>query len=268
MTNSRLVVDLFKTNDVVLLGEAHGIRENLDFVCDLIPDLFSEGVKNIALEFACEEMQTVSDDLIDSDEFNPQIAREMLFSYNAGWPYIEYQSVHKAVWKFNQGQDEKMRILHPSYIYDWSKWNGIRDDETMRQIMHRGHYNVFRADRIGKVLESREKVLGLFGAFHAISNQPPFEIPDWLGTDQTLGQLLKTRYPNRIASVNLNNAMAGDWDLEISLCDSLTLCQIDYEFLRGHDFSEVTKNWPDPDWTPTPKDESEYWQIIEARKLV
>ncbi len=262
------IVRLFETSDVVLLGEAHGIHENLKFVIDLIPHLHKAGVKNIALEFSCEEMQESSDKLIGSEKYDPQIARDMLFAYNAGWPYIEYQEVHRAVWLFNQENKANMRVLHPSYIYDWSQWNGERTDETMQKIMHRGHYNLFRADRIGAALSRGEKVLGLFGAFHAIRNESPFEIPDWLGTNQTLGQLLNSRYPNRLSSVCLNKSMEGEWDLHLELSEKLTPCKIDYEYLKGREFSEVIRKWPDPDWTPVPRDEKDYWKIIEQRKLV
>lgn len=267
-SNITKIIELFEDSDVVLLGEAHGISENLQFVIDLIPHLSAVGVANIALEFSCEEMQENSDKLIHSDKYDPQISRDMLFAYNAGWPYVEYQEVHRAVWKFNRENGASMQILHPSYIYDWSKWNGERTEETMRKIMHRGHYNIFRADRIGEALSKGEKVLGLFGAFHAIRNKPPFEIPDWLGTNQTLGQLLDERYPGRVSSVCLNKSMEGEWDLHLQLAETLHPCQIDYEFLKGRNFSEVVRNWPDPDWTATPLDEAEYWQIIESRKLV
>ncbi len=265
--NFSKIVRLFETSDVVLLGEAHGIHENLQFVIDLIPQLHKIGVKNIALEFSCEEMQETSDKLIDSEKYNEQISRDMLFAYNTGWPYLEYQEVHKAVWLFNRTNNANMRVLHPSYIYDWSKWNGERTEKSMKEIMHRGHYNLFRADRIGEALSKGEKVLGLFGAFHAIRHQPPFDIPVWLGTNQTLGQLLNSRYPNRLSSVCLNKSMEGEWDLHLQLSENLTPCKIDYDYLKDREFSEVVKNWPDPDWTSTPVDEEDYWMIIESRKL-
>ncbi len=212
-------------------------------------------------------MQATSDKLVFSPEFDRQIARDMLFAYNAGWPYVEYQEIHHAVWKFNQENRAEMRVVHPSYIYDWSQWDGNRSEETMHKIMHRGHYNIFRADRIDSVLSRGEKVLGLFGAFHAIRTKPLFEIPEWLGTNQTLGQLLDVRHPNRVSSVCLNNSMEGDWDLHLQLAPTLNPCAIDYDFIKNRDFIEVVRNWPDPDWTATPKDETEYWRIIEARKL-
>lgn len=258
---------MFENKEVVLLGEAHGIAQNLQFVIELIPHLHAAGVTNIALEFSCEEMQETSDKLIKSESYDPQISRDMLFAYNSGWPYVEYQEIHRAIWKFNREQNAAMRVIHPSYIYDWSVWNGERTEATMRKIMHRGHYNIFRADRILEATNRGEKVLGLFGAFHAIRAQPPFEIPEWLGTNQTLGQLLNEKLDGRIASVCLNNAMAGEWDLHLSLAEQLTPCQIDYEFLNGRNFADLVSTWPDPDWTATPKTIEEYWQIIESRKL-
>lgn len=266
--NVSQVIELFENKDVVLLGEAHGIHENLQFVIDLVPHLHEAGVRNIALEFSCEEMQSESDSLVQSAVYDPQISRDMLFAYNTGWPYVEYQDVHRAVWKFNCDYNASMRVLHPSYVYDWGAWDGARTEETMRKIMHRGHYNIFRAGRILEAINKGEKVLGLFGAFHAIRKQPPFEIPTWLGSNQTLGQLLDEKLPGRIGSVCLNNAMAGEWDLHLQIADELSPCAIDYKFLDGKDFQDLLKNWPDPDWTATPNDIDDYWKIIEGRKLV
>ncbi len=41
-------------------------------------------------------------------------------------------------------------------------------------------------------------------------------------------------------------------------------CTVDYSYLEGKNYEEVQNNWPDNDWNPIPKDEEEYWKVIEG----
>lgn len=265
-TARQLVLELFAKHDVVLLGENHGVSENFDFIRSLIPELHAAGVRNIALEFAANEKQQQADELVLGDTYDEQISRDMLFAYNVAWPYKEYQDVHKHVWNFNQTVEDKMRVLHASYIYDWSKWQGTRDQESMNLVMHRGDYNKFRADRISESQSKGGKVLGIFGAVHAVRDKRNLEVFGMSQEAQTLGMLLDRAHPGRVASVNLNGAASGFWDLEVFTSQTFSTCAIDNEFLSGRHFSEVQANWPDPDWTACPVDEDAFWQLIRERK--
>lgn len=265
-TARQLVLELFAKHDIVLLGENHGVSENFDFIRSLIPELHAAGVRTIALEFAANEKQQQADELVLGETYDEQISRDMLFAYNVAWPYKEYQDVHKHVWNFNQTVEDKMRVLHASYIYDWSKWQGTRDQESMNLVMHRGDYNKFRADRISESLSKGGKVLGIFGAVHAVRDKRNLEVFGMPHETQTLGMLLDSASPGRVASVNLNGAASGFWDLEVFTSQTFTSCAIDKDFLSGRHFSEVQANWPDPDWTACPVDEEAFWQLIRERK--
>lgn len=260
-----LVIELFEDNDVVLLGEEHGIADNLQFVSELIPSLVDNGVRNIALEFSAEEYQFQSDELLASQHYNPSIARDMLFGYNVGWPYLEYQFVHHAAWKFNKTHEEKVRLVHPSYRYDWSRWTGARTPECMRLVMHRGNYNVFRAQRIRESISAGGKLLGLFGVVHAFHDTRNLERFNLGGDFLSLGMLLKQDFGMRVASLSLNNDLQGYWDGNLTTSRELRRCTVDRDFLIGKDFSEVVSRWPDPDWTPAPLTVEEYWEIIHSR---
>lgn len=37
---------------------------------------------------------------------------------------------------------------------------------------------------------------------------------------------------------------------------------VDKYFLDEQSFSDVLSQWPDKDWTPAPKNEKDYWQIV------
>ncbi len=281
-----LLADLFSKRSVVLLGESHMIKENLDFVADLIPWLHSIGVTRLAVEFGAEEYQDRVDALIDSTDYDEAEARSILFGYNAGWPYVEYYGLYRAAHDFNRTlapDAEKFRVINASYVFDWTKWNGQRSAATMNAIFSRGYINDFRADRIIEQVDAGHKVLGLFGAFHVLrGDHLPFEI-DWLDKARpALGQILSDRLHRNIASVGLHPdldsdsegfgslwQLEGSWDGYISLAahNDLHPCTIDERFLDGHDFSEVLAAWPDPDWTPTPADFDDYWRIIRNRGM-
>ena len=281
-----LLADLFAKRSVVLLGESHMIKENLDFVAELIPWLHSIGVYRLAVEFGAEEFQSRVDALITADTYDEVEARNILFGYNTGWPYVEYHALYRAAWELNRTlpQDApRFRIINASYVFDWAHWNGERTAATMNAVFHRGYINDFRADRIVEEVEAGHRVLGLFGAFHALKgDELPFEI-EWLDHPRpALGQILSDRLARRVASIGLHPdldsgeegfgslwQLDGSWDGHISLKAhaDLTQCTIDEAFLDGHAFSEVLKAWPDPDWTPTPLDVEDYWRIIKARGL-
>jgi hypothetical protein len=259
------VLEQFKTNQVVLLGERHGIAENLEFIAKLVPELWSNGVRNIALEFFASENQGDSDALVSSPAYDEKVARGLLFEYNVGWPFVEYQEIHKAVWEFNHANKAQMRVLHPSYIYDWSKWTGIRSEESMRGVLHRGNVNEHRATVIANTVGLGEKVLGLFGAVHAIKDEHTLTelgFPKF----KSLAEVLEQTHSLNVASINLNDALDGAWDAQIKTAKTLNPCTIDFEFLAGRDFSQVQRDWPDPDWQATPVDEPEYWQIMRNRR--
>ena len=249
----------------MLLGERHGIAQNLEFIAKLVPHLWSAGVRRIALEFFAAENQDNSDALVSSSTYDEVLVREMLFEYNVGWPFAEYQSVHQAVWEFNHKNNANMRVLHPSYIYDWSKWAGERTDDSMRGVLHKGNVNLHRAKVIAEAVRGSEKVLGLFGAVHAIKDKSTLTslgFPNF----ESVAQILEQTHSIKVASINLNDALSGVWDSEIKTSSPLTPCTLDLDFIASHDFTEVQAAWPDPDWQSPPIDEKAYWQIMQSRR--
>lgn len=259
---------LFQTSDVVLLGESHGVAGTFDFLRQALPVLHANGIHRLALEFSAAERQVEADALVTGPVYEVAVSRRMLREYNAGWPYLDYQDLHRQAWLLNQKQSAlpAFKIVHASYIFDWTGWTGVRDRESMDAVMHRGHYNQFRADRICEQVQAGQKVLGLFGAAHACRGPLPFEVPEWFDPTQTLVNILDQRLPGRVASIGLGGVLPGNWDAEFETPPHVP-CEIDYAFLDGVDFAEIQRNWPDPDWTPVPQDATDYWRIIEARKL-
>ncbi|MFH1119906.1 MAG: ChaN family lipoprotein [Bacteroidota bacterium] len=225
------VIDKFRNHDVVFLGEHHVVKENLLFVQSLVPELYENGIYNIGMEFGASELQDKLDELVSSEIYNEQLAKEIMFSYNVAWGYQEYLDVYKAAWKLNRSLPDnarKFRIVNLSYIFHWDKFTGQRNPETMSQVFPMGTIDKFRAEIIDReIIQKNEKILALVGTPHAYSRygSPYYKYNgdnfcdfdhDWLGNR------LYRKYPDKVFSIILHQAFTmkeGDKYYPISPCD-------------------------------------------------
>lgn len=53
----KFIKDIFKSKDVVFLSEDHAVKENLEFVSEMIPFLYEAKVYNLGMEFGAFEDQ-------------------------------------------------------------------------------------------------------------------------------------------------------------------------------------------------------------------
>ena len=208
---SQYILDKCSLFSIVLLGEDHGVRENLLFVAGLIPKLYRAGVLNIGMEFGASEDQEQLDLLVTADRYDERKARDIMFDYNVGWAYREYTNIYKAAWIFNRRlprDAKKFRILNMSYIFDWSKFDGQRSPGTMKKVFLKGPIDTYRADYIEReVLNRGEKVLILTGTPHAYlkSGLPgAAEQPVDAYTSSDLGARLYKKYPSKVFSIILH----------------------------------------------------------------
>jgi hypothetical protein len=162
---------LFKSVDVVLLAESHGVRDNLTWLHDLIPTLYQAGVDFIGMEFGAEEDQVILDQLITNPVYDEVLARKLMFHYNVIFPYKEYMDVYRHVHAFNQALpvgSKAFRILNLSYIYNWKDYTIPDSLEKRAKVFHRGDIDYFRFQLIkNEVLDQHKKILVLTGTPHA-----------------------------------------------------------------------------------------------------
>ncbi|MBQ4819588.1 ChaN family lipoprotein [Aquimarina sp. MMG016] len=207
------VVNKTKEYDMVILGEDHAIKNNLDFVTQLIPQLYEAGVYTLGMEFGAYEKQATLDSLVTGKTYDEQVARDMMYFYNVGWAYREYMDIYKTVWKFNTNlspDQRKFRILNISYQYDWSEFEGTPTPENMSNVFYKGTPNKFRTEVITKEIVSKEdKIVLLVGTPHAYTkykqaslaaNQDDFCHYD----DGSLGNRLYQQYPSKVFSIFLH----------------------------------------------------------------
>ena len=219
MEPKEYIVSLFDSGaDIVLLAEDHGVRENLEFVRSLLPELYRHGVYMLGMEFGASEDQEVLDSLLTAPEYDERLARELMYRYNCAWAIKEYTDLYHAAWSLNRtlGDGErKFRILNISYIYNWKDFDGVRTPETMSAVFPKGNTEKFRADLLEDAVMSRsDKILVLTGTIHAFTyfRYPYYDYtsPGFTRYDEGyMGQLLYRRFGDRVKCVCLHQPFPG-----------------------------------------------------------
>ncbi len=174
------LVRQFEQADLVLLGEDHAVKQNLQFIATLLPRLHRAGVRQLVMEFGAEEDQAALDELINAPAYDAERARALMFSYNTMWSWKEYRALYEAAWRLNRSLapgEPRFRIVNMSYRFRWRGYPGYKTPETMRQVFWRGSIEKFRAEVIEhEVLARGGKALVLTGTTHAFTRyeQPVF----------------------------------------------------------------------------------------------
>ena len=168
------LVSKFSNYPLVLLGEDHAVKENLDFVKSLIPELYQAGIYNLCMEFGSFEKQKELDELMDAEIFDERKAKDLFFYYNVGWAYKEYFDIYKTVWEFNKTlkpDAKRFRILNLSYQYHWENFRGgARTPENMKAVFNLGTPDQFRTEIIKKeIIDKNEKALIYMGHVHVFT---------------------------------------------------------------------------------------------------
>ena len=117
------VVDKFDQHDVVFLGESHYVKENLEFLQELIPALYEAGVHALVWEFANDHQQDKLDRLTTSDKFDAELADQLMADWY-GFGYREYRDVYETVWRLNKDlapDRPKFRIIAVNIMEPYTK---------------------------------------------------------------------------------------------------------------------------------------------------
>ena len=209
----KYVVSKFEQYDYVFLGEYHRNKQDVDFVSSLIPDLYKNGVRNIAYEFYTYTSQRVVDSLLTAKEWNEKLLYHQLSAgYGIAWGYTEYLNLLKKVWEFNQtlqSNQHKFRVVLLSYDFNPCKKGlerfGGHDPDAF-------HADVFEKEVISK----QEKSLIYCGMHHAFTEyrQPVYRI---IGKrkpkrffDDRMGNIIHGKHPEKTFTISLHYPWASD----------------------------------------------------------
>ncbi len=207
------IIQTFNQVDIILLGEDHRVKENLDFVSSLIPLLYANGIYTIGMEFGAYEDQKRLDSLITAETYDEAVARKLMFNYNPGWAFQEYMDIYKSAWAFNKtrtNSERKFKILNLSYTFNWASFSGQRTPETMKTVFYQGNPERYRFKILEEnIITQNEKILILTGDIHAFT-QYKFPNYDYLSEnfvrfdDTYFGNLIYAKYPNKVFSILLH----------------------------------------------------------------
>lgn len=219
-TPEAYIIDVLQGRDVVLLGEDHAIRHNLQLVHALIPLLYRAGVFTLGMEFGASEDQEALDALVTAEHYDEDAARRLMFSYNVGWAFREYMEIYRVAWALNRtlpASARPFRILNLSYRYNWTDAPPVRTPANARTIYPRGPIDAYRADIVRReILERDEKIVILTGTVHAFTR---YHIPEYdmnaegfvRFESRNLGQLLFRDAPERVFCILLHQAFNSQW---------------------------------------------------------
>lgn len=238
------LISKFDQYDVILLGEVHAVKENLDFLAEIIPHLYEAGVYHLGMEFGASEDQEALDELMTADEFDELQANRLMFNYNVAWPYVEYINLYKAAWQLNQTlkeSDKKFRVLNLSYQFDWSEFQGFRTPAACQKVFHKGNIEKYRADLIEReIIEKHEKILVITGTVHAFTQ---YQYPSFSGNNDNfvhyeknfMGNRLFKKFPNQVGTILLHQPFQDKENLAKIVLPANGVIEKEFSYPSGFD---------------------------------
>jgi hypothetical protein len=209
------IVAAFKQHPIVIIGEAHWLRQASDFYVRLVRDPeFQETVQDIVIEFASQNNQPLLDRYIAGENVPIEDARRIWRDTTkvASWESPIYADWLAAIREVNQGQPpaRRLRVLAGDTAIDWSKIQAHSDWAAL------GDNNIsISTVVISQVLEKKHHALVVLGSNHAMKSG------DRNGGDNTTTRI-ESRYPGFTYVVMLLYVGALDQALE----DQLGLPQV------------------------------------------
>jgi heme-binding uptake protein ChaN (Tiki superfamily) len=162
------VVSKLADHRVVILGEAHRIRHDVELVLSLVPRLPAAGADTLAVEMFPASEQTRIDRLVSAERWDA--AEAMAVMRAASWPYREYLEILHAAWAVNRAAPAAVR-LHILAL-------GPGDDWRDRLLPQGKTYEGFMADLVVAALADPHRRVVLYcGVHHAYTRYHQPETP-------------------------------------------------------------------------------------------
>ncbi|MFH2144342.1 MAG: hypothetical protein ABIJ97_18085 [Bacteroidota bacterium] len=189
-TPDEYIISKFNNHDYIFIGECHRNKQDVDLILNLIPQLYKNGIYNIAIEFAAYEYQYLVDSLLTLPYFDRELAKLIIFKSDPTWGFKEYIDIYKVAWEVNHSKasDSAMfRVINLAPLLDPCSIpinNNFLDYDAYMA-------NVFFKEIVSK----KQKGLIYAGAHHTFTkyNQPSYDFEK-----RTLYGLNTTRMGNII----------------------------------------------------------------------
>jgi hypothetical protein len=170
------IAGLFDHHDVVFLGEFYKIREQVQLVSTLIPELYAKGVRNLAIEYALSDSQPDIDALLAAPTWDEVKARRITFDWVVTWGYQEYIDIYHAAWRLDRSLPPgapPFRIVALNVRQNWKLVQtdaDLRNTATLHQILAAGIPDSHMADVLMReVVDRGGKALVFTSLQHAFT---------------------------------------------------------------------------------------------------
>lgn len=175
-TPEEFILNKFNHHDIVFLGEMHRVRHDVELVQRLIPLLYSKGIYNLGMEFACYRDQPVIDSLLAAPRYDQAVVNRILFNFLITWGFREYADIFKTAWQLNHSLPDsapKFRIVGLNAFTDYSyvhKEEDLHNREIMGKVHAEGYGDEVMADvALKEFVEKHKKALIYCGLHHAFT---------------------------------------------------------------------------------------------------
>ena len=176
-TPESYILSKFKAHDIVLLGEMHYIKQELEILHRLIPLLPAAGIHYIVYEFARREDQPLVDRLLTNPHFDVNLAKRIMIQQESIWGYHEYLEVFRIIWQLNQALPtaKQIRLIGLNDPYNWKLYREICETQKRepnpqeRSKIWAGCSEEYWADTVGDIYRPGTKILGYMGSLHGIT---------------------------------------------------------------------------------------------------
>ncbi len=204
---------LFGSHEVVFLGEMGEIREQVDFVAGLIPDLYRHGVHLLGTEYALSSDQSKIDRILTAKTYDEKAVQQVLFDRMVLWGFKEYANLFHAAWKLNSSLpagSPPFRILglnvRQEYKYLQNQ-NDANNPDIVKKVFANGVPDVHMADVIDSTIVAKgEKALIYTSIQHAFTrfrykNYEEKSRKAGLGDGRSAGNIVRDRIGDKAVTV-------------------------------------------------------------------
>ena len=206
-------------HQVVILGEMHDISNHLVFLNKIIPVLYNNGVRVIAMEVCLSEDDELLEKLVNGEKYDKDLALEIARHQPwLIWGSKDYWDVLESVWKLNQSlkpNQEKMKIVglesnnniasfvltfsgedgKPSPFYE--KFRLFRALKAIPGFLYRDELMAKQIEE--KIINKNKKGIVLVGAAHSFPNFKQ----DQFGKGR-MGYILNKKFGDKIFQIYLH----------------------------------------------------------------
>ena len=206
------ILHKFKSHDLVIVGEMHHVKQNLDLLHRLIPKLYSDcGVRFLGYEVFASSLQSEIDMLVTAKTYDETLAmeiiRESASRFGQPWPYEEYVDIFKVVWRLNQNVGQTSDYFYIVFMapdINWRAFHYGNREERKAAFQQLAAGDRHYADQIIREYDrSGRKGLVWCGSQHAVTQ---LKRNPRRGPELRMGGHLWERYGNKVFMIRLHEA--------------------------------------------------------------